>query len=246
MPSTGENALWTGVVTTALVFHDLVWTGVCTIWHPTWTILTNAPYVFFTDPLFQTGNIYLDGILALAVYAVTAIAIFEIFIAFTEGAARATEAEERYPRTARKVHWKALKHLVIAAVVITLLVNILRYEHRQMKLKFFELLGEKGKSKKWLAESTVRKYLPGFLKTVVNEGFHPYFYSRVPRPLLQLFPTAPADSSRVASVWGYFKLLVEKPRSLWWTRQWFTGWVAWCLYVRIECKSEVDDFDTSC
>lgn len=123
-------------------------------------------------------------------------------------------------------------------MVITLLVNLLRYEHRQLKLDFFQLLGEKERGEEWVTESTVRKYLPGFLKRAVDESLHPHFYGKVPRTLSQVFHHAPEHSSRTASVWGYFKLLVENSRSLWWTRQWFMGWMAWSIYVRIQCKSE--------
>ncbi|KAF2168187.1 hypothetical protein M409DRAFT_21631 [Zasmidium cellare ATCC 36951] len=201
-----EIALWMAIAATLGIFRGLIWTGVCTLWHPIWTTLPAVLHVLWMDPLFQTGNTYLDNLLALGVHGVTLVALLDIFSRFMEDAKLAAEEEKRHPRTSRK-----------------------------LKLEFFELLGEKERGEEWVTESTVRKYLPGFLKRLVDQGLHPHFYAKFPRTLSQVFPHAPDDSSRTASVWGYFKLLAENSRSLWWTRQWFMRWMAWSIYVRIQC-----------
>lgn len=211
-----------------------IWTVTCNTTHSIWTIFVNAPYVLYQDPLFQTGNTYLDGFLTFCFYLWTSTAIADILIFFSQKVQKARAAEAR---GSRGIHWKAFKAFILAAIVITLLVNLLRYEHRQLKLQFYTLLGGRGRIKGWeVVEPQIKAYVPDFLKGLVDTGLGPHFYSKVPRKLAEKFPWMPADSSRITSVWGYFKMLVDSGRNLWWTRQWFLGWVAWSIFVRVECE----------
>lgn len=59
----------------------------------------------------------------------------------------------------------------------------------------------------------------------------------IPKALHDRFVWMPTWWSRNASVWDFFKLLVDKYRYFWWTQQWMTGYLAWAVFVGIECKS---------
>ncbi|KAK4504890.1 hypothetical protein PRZ48_002853 [Zasmidium cellare] len=194
-----EGALWLTLGLTVYMGWSLLWTLVCFVFNPIWTILSDVPVVYWKDPLFQSGNTNLDNLLALSVYFITIIVTLEIATVLCKAKTLAVEEEENILPKQRKVNWKAFKYWIVAAVAITILVNLQRYEHRQLKLKFFEMLGEKQRGEEWYKESKVRKYFPGFLKGLFDDGIHPHFYAKVPRSLSHRFPHMPADSSRAAS-----------------------------------------------
>lgn len=94
-----EIAIWIAIAATTWIFRGLIWTGVCTLWHPIWTTLPTVLYVLWTDPLFQTGNTYLDNLLAVGVHGVTVVALLDILGRFMEDAKLAAEEEKSHPRT---------------------------------------------------------------------------------------------------------------------------------------------------
>lgn len=187
-------------------------------------ILCHVPNVaMLDDPLFQTGNTYLDVALGILLFGVTLLVLLDAIGHLWQMASEAAEEERRFPEYASGIKWGAFKALVLAAIVITILVNVLRYEHRQLKLQFFQQLMRDGGGSGEFVPIPWRfvQALPDFLKGWADTGPHRHFYSSVPQPLQDQFPWVPTtDASRVTSVWGYFKLLVENSRGLWWTRQW--------------------------
>jgi len=59
----------------------------------------------------------------------------------------------------------------------------------------------------------------------------------IPKTIHDQFPWLPSWWSRNATIWDFFKLLVDKYRYFWWTQQWMTGYLAWAVFVGIESKS---------
>lgn len=204
-----------------------IWIGLLNILHPIWTIVSNVPFVLTTDPHFQTGLAWLDIILAIGLFIMTFLVFADIIFYFIE-AIEAAQADKLQGYC--KIRWKAFRYLIVAAISTTVVVNLLRYEFRHLKLEFFVELSLPGDR---LNMST---HLRGFLSRLAGPVVFPYFYDEYPHQLAEKYPWLPADSSHMASVWGYFSFLFASGRSLWWSRQWFMGLLAWVVFVAIECE----------
>ncbi|KAK3066926.1 hypothetical protein LTR53_016509 [Teratosphaeriaceae sp. CCFEE 6253] len=57
----------------------------------------------------------------------------------------------------------------------------------------------------------------------------------VSETLAEAFPWAGGIVGANASVWDFFKSLVDTAQRYWWTQQWLAGYVMWAVYVGIEC-----------
>ncbi|KAK3116760.1 hypothetical protein LTR53_002526 [Teratosphaeriaceae sp. CCFEE 6253] len=57
----------------------------------------------------------------------------------------------------------------------------------------------------------------------------------VPETLAEAFPWAGGIVGANASVWDFFKSLIDTAQRYWWTQQWLAGYVMWAVYVGIEC-----------
>ncbi len=56
------------------------------------------------------------------------------------------------------------------------------------------------------------------------------------RYLRSRLPFFEQDWRHSSSVWDHFKMLVTSANRFWWLEQWFTGYIAWALFVGMESK----------
>ena len=60
--------------------------------------------------------------------------------------------------------------------------------------------------------------------------------SEIPTELPKTFPWAGGILKPNSSVWELFKTLIDTAPRFWWTQQWLAGYIAWAVYVGLECK----------
>ncbi|KAK4631240.1 hypothetical protein CLAFUW4_03494 [Fulvia fulva] len=193
------------------------------------------------DPIFQTGHPRLDGILACTLYLALFIACYivlcELLQAWTD------ELGDELQDLAIP-DWQALneghvrrqrlaKFFLTLAALILIFVHTLRFKHRSIKLSSFKLTQEWQEAQNALkGTKNFGDYLPG--RVDVKAKVYKYAYGKLPDWLVERFQWLPHDWSRNASVWSYFRLLIDESRRNWWTRQWIMGWGAWSVFVVIE------------
>ena len=61
------------------------------------------------------------------------------------------------------------------------------------------------------------------------------FYKKIKQQAKQFIGTAYVYRQS-NNIWDNFKVLVSSRSRYWWTQQWFMGYIAWTLFVGIECK----------
>ncbi|KAK1033858.1 hypothetical protein LTS16_015929 [Friedmanniomyces endolithicus] len=59
--------------------------------------------------------------------------------------------------------------------------------------------------------------------------------SEIPTELSKTFPWAGGILKPNSSVWELFKTLIDTAPRFWWTQQWLAGYIAWAVYVGLEC-----------
>ncbi|KAK1807265.1 hypothetical protein LTR12_018391, partial [Friedmanniomyces endolithicus] len=59
--------------------------------------------------------------------------------------------------------------------------------------------------------------------------------SEIPNELSKTFPWAGGVFKPNSSVWDFFKSLIDSAPRFWWTLQWLAGYIAWAVYVGLEC-----------
>ncbi|KAK4545380.1 hypothetical protein LTR36_003560 [Oleoguttula mirabilis] len=66
-----------------------------------------------------------------------------------------------------------------------------------------------------------------------------WFYSNVPIPNEHAynFPYGPLGPKKDASMWDFFKTLVNEASHFWWTQQWMAGYLVWAVFVGIESRN---------
>ena len=197
-------------------------------------LVSEALAVFLEDPVFRTGDNALDSWLTFALY-------IGLFISFAGVVSTvATRYKARCDaKTARwgKVRWKIVHGLIGFAVVSFAIVNILRWEHRRLKVATFGVLRTVEKVKEHVGTESWEEWASRGWTDLQRGSFSPT-YETVPKPVLGRLPWMPMDWSHTTSVWDYFKLLVGDGRTNFWTRQWYMGFFAWGLYVSSKSKLE--------
>lgn len=181
-----------------------------------WRLVSEAIAVFVEDPVFRTGSYELDASLTLALYIGLLVSSIQVVTTV------ATRYKARCDaKTARlgTVRWKTVHALIGFAVVSFAIVNILRWEHRRLKLATFRVLHTVEKAEELVVTKTwAEKASRGWIN--LQRWSFAQTYKNVP------------------SVWDYFKLLVGDGRTNFWTRQWYMGFFAWGLYVSSKSKLE--------
>ena len=61
---------------------------------------------------------------------------------------------------------------------------------------------------------------------------------QLPDSMREMFPWPTGLWTGEASVWGFFKSLIDTEQRYWWAQQWLAGYTAWAIYVGLECKSK--------
>ncbi|TKA61974.1 hypothetical protein B0A55_10668, partial [Friedmanniomyces simplex] len=90
------------------------------------------------------------------------------------------------------------------------------------------------KAKQALDDTKAAMYARG--RNVLNEASALWEgESEIPGELSKTFPWAGGVFNAKSSVWDFFKSLIDTAPRFWWTQQWLAGYVAWAVYVGLEC-----------
>ncbi|CAK3859284.1 Hypothetical predicted protein [Lecanosticta acicola] len=205
--------------------------------------LLSACSTIYNDPVFRTRYKNLNAALTCCLYLSLAYCIFDIsrllHRAWRDAPARSAD------RKTVKVFWRKERilrsqyralALLLFAFSILWLVNVMRYQHRALKLSAYRAMETFQEAERLAGkESGVRDYLPD--EVSVKKKLYAYVYGKIPDAIVDFVPWLPKDWSWNAGPWDYFRLLVDDERRNWWTRQWFMGYLSWALFLSIECDN---------
>lgn len=192
-----------------------------------WKVVVGGLTIIIEDPVFRTGNDDWDFWLTFALYALLLASGIEV--------AKTVIRRYKACRNAEDVRGKTINYLLGFAFVAYAIVNVLRWEHRRLKLAQFSTLQtwEKAEdlvlTRSWT--SSVTTTFKNLGRRVVSQT-----YGKLPQPIVDRVPWMPPDWSHDTSVCDYFKLLVGDGRTNFWTRQWYMGFFAWTLYISLQSK----------
>lgn len=196
--------------------------------------------LIYQDPIFRTRYNGLNCALTILFYLVLGICIFDVVYIFRQAWRMSKKTSARsemttlFGRPILKSRYLALC-AVGFALVSFLVVNTLRYHHREMKVAAYKSI-ELWREAQYAAsqETDLSSYVPD--ATGVKKKFYEYAYGKLPETLVDPIPWLPVDWNWNAGPWEYFRLLVDDERRNWWTRQWYMGYLAWALFVSLECE----------
>ncbi|KXT08844.1 hypothetical protein AC579_1478 [Pseudocercospora musae] len=187
----------------------------------------SATGVIIEDPVFRTGSDSWDTWLTFGLYTLLLISVIRVTMTFFH------QCQLRR-HDVDTTTWKWIRAFLALSIVSLLVVNFLRYKHREIKLGSLETIRQARKAGGVLQRNEIKDRVPDGVD--LKYKAYKYFYGKLPDALVEKSPWLPLDWSRNASVWDYFKLLIDSPRRNWWTQQWAVGYLFWAIFVTRECQ----------
>ncbi|KAM3423757.1 hypothetical protein BST61_g1162 [Cercospora zeina] len=188
---------------------------------------TEALRILLQDPVFRTGHGNWDSSLTLALYSLLFASGWEVIGTFIHFYRRARR-ENAHPR------WKVIHGLLAFSIATFMIVNVLRWEHRRLKLAGLAVKQTWHDTKDLFRDKGVLDSLP-IDETSWRYRIYKWTYGQLPEPLVDNIAWMSPDWKANASISDYFKLLIDESRRSYWTRQWYMGFLAWSLYASTKC-----------
>ncbi|PPJ49812.1 hypothetical protein CBER1_03329 [Cercospora berteroae] len=189
--------------------------------------VAQARRILLDDPVFRTGSDNWDSFLTLALYSLLLASGWKVAGTFIH--------LYRQARRGRGHHrWGVIHGLLAFSIVSFVIVNVLRWEYRRLKLVELAVTQAWHEAKDTFREKGTLDSLP-VDETSWRYRIYKSTYGQMPESLVDSISWISPDWKSNASVFDYFKLLIDEGRRSYWTRQWYMGFLAWSLYASAKC-----------